>query len=262
MSITKVKGLVLSFSNINDNDRIFTLFCPEVGKITAMSKGVRSHKHKDFSALQPFSLANFVLDDSKGIAYINQTELLESFYDIRQSVEKMSLGTYVLDILSYLADEFTYDDEFFSFTLNTLYVISKLDISSYDDLVTNLFKLKLIFELKTLCQAGYMPSMDFCINCKSKTDLLYFNTYYGSTMCESCSKGLDESYIVKISDSIYKMIKYIISSTYREVFKFNASKENILYTSSLIENYFINKFEFESSKLLYFKSIIDKDYYK
>ena len=50
----KTKGLILKVVNLNDNDRLFTIQTIEKGKITAIAKGVRSHKHKDFSALGHF----------------------------------------------------------------------------------------------------------------------------------------------------------------------------------------------------------------
>ena len=53
MALIKTNGIILKYVNLNDNDRIFTIFSPELGKITAMSKGIRSHKHKDLCATIP-----------------------------------------------------------------------------------------------------------------------------------------------------------------------------------------------------------------
>lgn len=256
MAIIKEKGLVLKYSNINDNDRLFTVFFPQSGKITAMSKGIRSHKHKDFSALQPFCYSDFLIDTSKGIGYITGAQVIENFYELRTSVEKTSLASYITDLVSLISDEIIYDDEFFKFTLNTLFMISKVD-SDDESATDELLRLKAIYELKAVCNAGYTPQTDGCIACANVKELEYFDIYNGGCICKSCvdSGRCPES--VKLSDAAMKMISYICVADNKSVFKFTASKEAINEVSDICEKYLINKLEIVSARLEYFKSIIN-----
>ena len=256
MSVIKTKGIVLKYCNMNDNDRLFTLFCPEIGKISALSKGIRSHKHKDFAALQPFCFSEFVIDNSKGLGYITSAQVCENFYALRESVEKTSLASYITDLVSGISDEIIYEDDFFRFILNTLYVIAKTPDSEH--FITELLKFKSVFELKTVCVAGYMPATDICMVCNCKKDLKYFDVWEGGTVCEDCQMRGASPELVEISSPACNMIKFICDADYKAVFKFNASPETIDEVNRIGEIYLINKLEFVSAQLEYFKNIISQ----
>ena len=256
MAVTKVKGIVIKYVNMGENDRLFTLFCPELGKVSAMSKGIRSHKHKDFAALQPFCYSEFVIDNSKGLAYISSAQVLESFYDIRSGVEKMSLASYFGELVSSVADEIMYDDEFFSFILNSFYMISKAKDTEKTTVLQELLRLKAIFEFKIVCASGYMPETEECGGCGCGKELEYFDIYEGYPLCSDCGvagKGYDT---LKVPKGAINMISFICQSDYRSVFRFNASEEIINSVGEISEKYLINKLELVSGGLEYFKKII------
>lgn len=257
MSVIKTKGIVLKQINMNDNDRLFTMFCPGTGKLSAMSKGIRSHKHKDFAALQPFCYCDFVIDTGRGLGYITSAEMLENFFGLRSSVEKMSLAAYITDLVSAISDEIIYDDDFFKFILNTLFVISRIDESKTESLSSELLRLKAVFELKTVSTAGYMPETRACICCNSTKELSYFDLYNGGAVCKACGDSGRLPELFEASQAAVGMIDYICSADSRSVFSFSASCENIIAVNNISENYLINKFEIVSAQLEYFKNIIN-----
>ena len=254
MALIKTNGLILKYVNLNDNDRIFTIFSPELGKITAMSKGIRSHKHKDFAALQPFCYSELVLDNSKGLNYINSAQIKENFYDLRTSVEKTSLAAYFTDLVSFLADEIMFDNEFFSFVLNSLFLTANTDKRT-NDAETELKRLKTIFEIKCVCVSGYMPDVSACKMCGSKKDLMYFDTVYGSAVCSKCFEKYTSPEIIETTDGALKIIEYISATEGKAVFSFKASADNIESANLISERYLINKLEYISEALEYLKSL-------
>ena len=255
MAFIKTEGIILKYVNLNDNDRIFTIFTHEYGKITAMSKGIRSHKHKDFPALQPFCYSEIVLDNSKGLYYINSAQIKNNFYDLRTMVEKTSLAAYFTDLISFISDEIVSDKEFFSFILNTLYLTSNADKRNSDDIKTELLRLKTIFEIKCVCVSGYMPDISSCCRCNSKKGLMYFDTVDGRAICESCFDSYTSPEVISVREDALKIIEYISLSDYKSALSFKASDENIESANILSERYLINKLEYLSSSLEYFKSL-------
>lgn len=254
MALIKTNGIILKYVNLNDNDRIFTLFTPELGKISAMSKGIRSHKHKDFAALQPFCFSELVLDNSKGLYYINSAQVKENFYDLRTSVEKTSLATYFTDLISFISDEIMFDNEFFSFILNTLYLTANAEKRT-EDVATELLRLKTIFEVKCVCASGYMPDISSCRRCNSKTELMYFDTVSGCAVCKNCFESYASPEILTTGENALKIIEYITLSDNKAVFSFKASPDNVESANILSERYLINKLEYVSSSLEYLKSL-------
>lgn len=255
MALVKTNALILKYVNLNDNDRLFTIFSPELGKITAMSKGIRSHKHKDFSALQLFCYSELVLDTSKGLAYINSALIKENFYDLRTSVEKTSLASYFMDLVSFVSDEIEFDGGFFSFVLNSLYLTANAEKRVGEDISYELKRLKCIFEIKTACVCGYAPSLIRCSVCKSDSALSYFDTLSGIAVCEKCFEGYASPELIKTSSNAIRILGFIASSDNKSVFSFKADDVYIEDASRLSERYLINKLEYASPMLDYLKNI-------
>ena len=241
---------------MNDNDRLFTIFCPGHGKMSVMSKGIRSHKHKDFAALQPFCYSELVVDTSKGLGYVSSAQIIENFFDIRESVEKMSLASYITDLVSFMADEIIYDDDFFRFTLNTLYMISKATDSEKMPLESELLRLKAIYELKAVAVSGYMPDFSSCITCGSSKELKYFDIYNGGAVCASCADSGRAFEITEVSKPTLDLMTYICMSDSKQCFNFTTTPDAVAEMNCITETYLINKLELVSAQLEYFKNII------
>ncbi len=250
----KTKGLILKVVNLNDNDRLFTIQTVEKGKITAIAKGVRSHKHKDFSALGHFCFSDFVLDAKTNLYYISSAEVINNFYDIRTSVEKVSYATYFMDVVNNISDNIIGDDDYFKFVLNTLYLLGTAEKYAGDDNVDlALKKLKAIFELKTACYIGYEPYVDGCIKCMEKKKLSYFDILEGGIVCENC--GAASEYLISAELDTLRCMYKMVHSDYKSVFKVDVSDEFIEELSLICEKYLLLKLEFYFSSLDYLKKI-------
>lgn len=255
MALIKTKGIVLKHVNLNDNDRLFTIFTSDMGKITAMSKGIRSHKHKDFAALQLFCYSELVLDDSKGLMYIQSANLKENFYNLRTMIEKTSLVTYFADLVSFLSDEVSGDEDFFSFILNSIYLTANADERVKENIDDELLRLKTIFETKCVCVSGYMPDTLSCARCGSKEMLMYFDTVAGRVVCKKCFDSYYSPEVLECDENALKIIGFICSFDYKSVFSFKASSESVESASKISERYLINKLEYLSPALEYYKSL-------
>ena len=255
MALIKTKGIVLKYVNLNDNDRLFTIFTSDMGKIAAMSKGIRSHKHKDFAALGLFCYSELILDDSKGLMYINSAQLKENFYNLRTMIEKTSLVTYFADLVSFLSDEVAGDEEFFSFILNSIYLTSNAEERVKEDIGGEFLRLKTIFETKCVCVSGYMPDTLSCARCGSKEMLMYFDTVAGRVVCKKCFDSYYSPEVLECDENALKIIGFICSFDYKSVFSFKASSESVESASKISERYLINKLEYLSPALEYYKSL-------
>lgn len=255
MALIKTKGIVLKHVNLNDNDRLFTIFTSDMGKITAMSKGIRSHKHKDFAALQLFCYSELVLDDSKGLMYIQSANLKENFYNLRTMIEKTSLVTYFADLVSFLSDEVSGDEDFFSFILNSIYLTANADERVKENIDDELLRLKTIFETKCVCVSGYMPDTLSCARCGSKEMLMYFDTVAGRVVCKKCFDSYYSPEVLECDENALKIIGFICSFDYKSVFSFKASSESVESANKISERYLINKLEYLSPALEYYKSL-------
>lgn len=256
MEEIKTKGLILSSNNLNDNDKIFTVMTRELGKITAVSKGVRSHKHKDFAALQPFCYSDMVLSRKTGLYYVSSAGVIENFFGIRRSVEQMSVAAYIVDIIKNIPDDSPLDDECFSFVLNTLYLIGMAEEKCTDgDVAQYLKRLKAVFEIKIVCSEGFTPYIDGCVQCGCAKNLDYFDFARDAVICEGCRTTSPSGDDIKITPLTLKLLRFIIKSGYKQVFAFNAPDTELNIISHIAEQYLINCLEIYPPSLSYLKKM-------
>ena len=256
MQEMKTSGLILSSVNLNDNDKLFTIQTRDAGKITAISKGIRSHKHKDFAALQSFCYSDMVLSRKTGLYYVSSASVVNNFYGIRNSVEQMSFAAYFADVIKGFPEELPLDEDYFNFVLNTLYLTSKAQEKCKNgDVLEYLLRLKTVFEAKTVCYAGFMPDLSECAFCEGKKDLDYFDTASGSIVCKNCH-NLSGGDLVKITPAAYKLLGFLAGSDYKSVFAYGGAEADTETISHITETYMINSLEMFPASLTYLKSTV------
>lgn len=243
MNTIQTMALVLKTCNMNDNDKLLTFFSPTHGRITAIAKGVRSHKHKDFAALQQFCFSNITLNCKQGGLYtVTSAQVANNFYDLRSDVMKVSFAAYYMDVVADIAQEIVGDEDFFSFILNTLYLTEKANSGSGNtDIRFPLKKLKAIFEIKTACVMGVMPELKRCVCCGKDKNLNYFSHHDGGVVCSDCVGRYEgrEHPPVAITPMDIKIISYIINCDNRAVFSFNISEELLNSVCAISERYLV-----------------------
>ena len=255
MEQIKTKGLILKVLNLNDNDRIFTVLTTELGKITVMAKGIRSQKNKMFSAMQLFCYSDFVFERRTGMYYPVDAQLCESFFDLRNSVEKVAFATYISDIVNAIPDEFPIEQSYFSFILNTLFLASRIDYTK-KDAVFALLKLKVIFEFKTAEENGYGHSGQKCMVCGCAKDIKYFDFVSGCVICEKCADNAANTDTAQIGDKEHASLAYMQIADMRKVFSLEAYNNTIYNLSSISEKYLKYQMEIAPASLEYFKNLL------
>ena len=91
----------------------------------------------------------------------------------------------------------TYAKQGVRLLLNSLHSLECEDKNFYD--------LWLMFELKILDVAGFMPNMDECVICGGEP-MLYVNIAAGGLVCNACSEGS-----IKISEKTYMLMKQYLT---------------------------------------------------
>ncbi len=136
----KTKALVIKRTNYRDADRIVTLFSEDLGKVTAIAKGVRKMASKNRSHLELLNFIKVELVDSHGIYIITHVETLHSFLNIKDNYKKINEAYYVLEILDKLMPEQEENVIIYQLVLKTLYML-ELDDSPH---LLNAYNVKII----------------------------------------------------------------------------------------------------------------------
>ena len=188
--------------------------------------------------------------------YPVDAQLCESFFDLRNSVEKVAFATYITDIVNAIPDEFPIEQPYFSFILNTLYLAAKIDYTK-PDAVYALLKLKVIFELKTAEENGYGHSAQKCMYCNCEKDIKYFDYVSGGVLCEKCSEKASSTDTARIGDKEYIALRFIQSADMRKVFSLDAYNNTLYNLSAVSEIYLKYQTEIAPASLEYFKNLLN-----
>ena len=123
MNLITVKGLVIKTVDIRESDRLITVFTEEMGIVTAMAKGARSLKSRQMSSTMQFCYSSFVLYRRDDNYWVREADLIESFFDIRRSIDGLALAAYIVEVLSDVAVAEA-DKDLLRLSLNSLYAIA------------------------------------------------------------------------------------------------------------------------------------------
>ncbi|MGN1201500.1 MAG: DNA repair protein RecO [Candidatus Caccovivens sp.] len=196
----KVKAIVIKASDRKEKDKNILLFSLERGKIWATLKGVKSPKAKMKVAQNPFVFGEFLLEDGKAGNVVTGVDVLESFHEISEDIDKYFEGSAVLQVVS-LMEISENNAPLFTLTLKTLKSICfsvAHAIYALDKFLLEVFKL-----------SGTPIYTEKCSCCGSVANQKYFIDYKdGGLVCASCKGfGCEE-----LSKTTYMALK-ILSNT-------------------------------------------------
>ena len=142
MNLTKIKGIVIKETPYKDNDKIITILSDELGKISVIAKGAKKTNSPNLASSQYLVYSEFVLYKSTNYYYINSSEVLNMFYNLRVNFDKLEIAFELTKIIYNVTDENQDTSNILKLLLNTLYVLDKLNKD--EKLVVAIFKVKLL----------------------------------------------------------------------------------------------------------------------
>lgn len=251
-----VKALVVKSVDYGEFDKLLTLVTEDKGKLTVTVKGGKSLRSKFVSVSEPFTYAVFNLRRSNKYFYVYDSDLLEDFYLLRDSIEKLSLAAYFCDIASETALEGVSDPEILKLSLNALYALAYKDYSIHI--------VKAAYEFKLAVISGFMPDLSCCEMCGAENgEELYIDVRGGRLLCGDCislgseQTGLDtNSVVISVTAPVVAAMNYISACPIQKFLSFRLDESEIPVFSSACEKYLINHLEKEFFTLDFYRSLI------
>lgn len=105
--IIRTDAVVLRRLNYGETSQIVTLFTHEKGKLAVMAKGARLPKSKFGASLQPMAYAQvvFYYKTTRGLQTLSESALVEPHLGIPRSLEKISVGLRLVELVDALVQE-------------------------------------------------------------------------------------------------------------------------------------------------------------
>ena len=203
MAIIKTQGIVLKHTNLGEADRILTILTKHKGKIKAVAKNCRKPKSNLLACGEVFTLGEFVLYKGANLYQITSGETIETNYNIRKDLLRLSHGVYFAELVDAVSDEDINSELLFMLFARTLYHLAagKIPVGI----------LNIAFQLKIMDLSGYKPNLNRCVSCRKTADSYEaFSIDYGGVVCANCAKA--DIQVVKISKGTLDTIKFLLET--------------------------------------------------
>ncbi len=177
----KLQGIVLGGINFGENDKILKIFTLGKGVVSAKIKGVKKAGAKLKFASEPFCFAEFIFSTSQDKRTIIGASLIESFYPIREDIEKYFCSGAILEFDKLFLMENIVSERLFLLTINALKEIAYGQENCKSVLVK--------FLLSALKESGYALNLNGCYKCGCKLKgRVFFDFLSGGFSCEECKE--------------------------------------------------------------------------
>jgi DNA repair protein RecO (recombination protein O) len=178
VGLYRAEGIVLRTRQLGEADKILTIYTLEKGKITAVARGSKRARSRLMAISQPFTHGSFLLYTGRSMDSVNEGELINSYFKLREDIEAMAYATYVAELFDLLVDEGEPSSGLYRLLLS---VLTLLENDGDRDVYLTWFTLRFISQL------GYQPVLDRCVRCgKPLSGAVSFSIGQGGMLCSSC----------------------------------------------------------------------------
>lgn len=184
MSLINIDGIVTRYANYKENDRILTIFTKEYGSVSACARGCRRPGSALLACSELFVFGEFVLFSNKDKYSVNSSTAKETFYPLREDVDRFAAGMYMLELINAGSEVTQQSDEVFSLLYHALSYACYGDCAPVD--------IALCFAAKFLSALGYAPVLTRCAVCGMQLKdqkQVAFCAASGGAVCSDCERG-------------------------------------------------------------------------
>lgn len=240
----KAEGIVLSELRFKDTSKILNIYTKSMGKIPVMARGAYKANSKLMASTQVFSFNDYVFNKGRTFYYLNQGNIIKSFYNIRENIDRFIYGSYILEIVEKSSPEEEGNIKLFSLLEKSLDVLSKLD--------GDFMKFIVAFQLKFVSFIGYRPYLEKCVICNNSLSKgLRWSHVEGGIVCKNCH-NFDRSSI-PVDNKIYRAIVELMYVPYDKMSEVDVPLETLKFLQNMLEDYIlynIDRKKFNSFKMI------------
>ena len=187
------QGIVLRSMNLGEWDKLLTVFTEGQGKLKIVAKGARKVQSRYASLTQLFCNIRFTVYQGKSMHTFSQVELIEGFRPLREDLNRMTYGLYMLEMVDVTLVEGQSHDDILSLLIACLHILSHTD---------HLELLLAFYELRLLSRLGWRLNLLQCPVCGGRPGVRFSVQNLGFPCLGCTTGGTGETLITMSSDAL------------------------------------------------------------
>jgi DNA repair protein RecO (recombination protein O) len=184
MPVVKVEALVLRNLRMGDTSRILTVLSHELGKWSAVAKGVRDPKSRFGASLEILNVSSLVVYFRPGrdLQLVAEGTLEREPRALLASSERYLHGCAILEFLDRVLEEEASVPEVFDLALRVLTLMEEAPPGRLGYLLRS-------FQLRVASWLGYAPRTEMCVLC-GNVELAALGPAEGGMLCALCAEAV------------------------------------------------------------------------
>ena len=156
MIVQTTQAIVLQTHDYKESDRLVTFYTKHGGKIRGIAKGARRSRKRFANTFELFSLVDLSYRTTKSLVWIEACKLVEPYLELRSDLKRWAYAALACEVVLEMTPDGDPEEELFSLLEGVLFQLSAGKDSQ---------NLILLFLLRFLHTAGYLPALDRCGIC-------------------------------------------------------------------------------------------------
>lgn len=242
--LLETEGIVLGRRKITESDVGLTIFTRKHGKVSAIANGARSPRSRLMACAHPFVYGEFTLSRGRDTWRLSQAQITDSFYSIREDLQKLGLGSYMLELTEAVTQENQTNNRLFDLLVENLSLIKNME--------TGYNILRVAFELRIFALSGIRPKLDGCVDCGTAYDEgpWGFAPEDGGLICPDCMAEMEG---IAVDEVFIRLLRFLTDAPLQKVLDTAISRsliEKVIFINRRYTKAHITDRPFKSLSLL------------
>ena len=179
----KTQAFIFGKNDVNEFDRIFSVFTDEFGRLDIFAKAIRKGVSKLRSGIDTFYFSEIEFIQGKRRKTLTDAVIIEKLKNIGKNPLKFKIGHNIGEILSSFIIGEERDKDIFKLLKETF---DRLDKENLTD--RQCARLEYYFLWNIISLLGYRPEVEKCSVCNNKLnpESIYFSNKSGGAVCKKC----------------------------------------------------------------------------
>jgi DNA repair protein RecO (recombination protein O) len=217
----KTRGFVFLKKDLNESDRLFSIFTENFGRLDIHAKAIRKSVSKLRSGIDIFYISDIEFIQGKNRKTLTESTKIEKFKNLSVSLEKFKTANDIGKVLESFLKGQEPDKNIFYLIQETF-----LQLDSPNFKIKNSRLLFHFFLWNFLSILGYKPEVDKCAVCHDKLNPygLHFSEKLGGVVCKRCLSN--DAFAININSDIVKILRLIFKKHWQFVSRLKVSLES------------------------------------
>ena len=233
----KSKAIIFRKNDINESDRIFSVFTEEFWRLEIFAKAIRKIHSKLRPGIDVPLLSEIEFVQGKNKKTLIDATRIENFINITKDPEKFKIAQKILNAANHLIKGEEKDVKIFNLFQDVLSNLNNPSIKSADSEILYYY-----FLWNKLALLGYHPEINKCNICGEKLNpyRIYFSNKSGGVICKKCLNH--DMLPVKINSDVIKILRIILQKELKTILNLKIGIQSKKLLKSITDNYYIYSF--------------------